>query len=763
MFKEVNHSRLKVDGLSLAAGKALFVDDMDFRELLIVKFMKSPHAHAEILSIDTSAAEAYPGVHAVIHHGNTSRIPHTTAGQGHPEPSPYDTYMFDKKVRYVGDPVAAVAADTAEIALEAIKLIKVEYKELEAVLSIADASKPGVPVIHDEEDSFGIYDREKNLAGHVDVKVGDVEKALADSEFTVEYEIETHYSQHTPIEPHICISYLEEKGRLVIRTSTQVPFHVRRICAKVLEMPEKNIRVVKPRIGGGFGTKQEVYLEYYAGMITKLTGRPAKVELTREEEFISRTRHPMAVKVKLGADGDGMLNAVEMDVISNTGAYGSHALTVMFNAGSKCLPLYGAKNVRFNGSTVYTNLPVAGAYRGYGATQGYACLEQAMDILAEKLKMSPVQLRKINHIKKDETSPIFAALGEGKEGVPQFIKSTALSEIIEWGEEGLNWSDTKPHTEKTGRFRRGKGMAIFMQGSGIPLVDMASASIKINDDGSFNLNVGATDLGTGSDTVLSQIAAEALETTTDNIIIYSSDTDMTPFDVGAYASSTTYISGGAVKVTGEEVLKQIRMVAADMLKCSKEEIELKNSIATSKKDGKTKTYGDIAKYALYINNQFQIGYIGSHISPVSPPPFMGVFTEIEVDTWTGKIEIIKYMCGVDCGTAINPKLAEGQVEGAVVNGLSYALTEGYLFNKKGKMMNGSFQDYKIYNIEDVQGLEIKLFSTFEPTGPFGAKSVSEIGINGPIPAIANALYNAVGVRAVRFPMKPEYILELMEK
>lgn len=763
MFKEVNHSRLKVDGLSLATGKAQFVDDIELRDMLIVKFLKSPHAHAKVKSIDASKAEAMEGVFAVIHHFNTPRVPHTTAGQGHPEPSPYDTYMFDSKVRYVGDPVAAVAAVDAQTALEAIKLIKVEYEELEPVFKIKDAYKEGVPVIHDEEDSFGIYDREKNLAGHVDVKVGDVEKALSDAEVNVEFELETHYSQHTPIEPHICISYLDEKGRLIIRTSTQVPFHVRRICARVLQMPEKNIRVIKPRIGGGFGTKQEVYLEYYAGYITKLTDRPAKIELTREEEFISRTRHPMNVEVKLGAKKDGVLTAIEMNVISNTGAYGSHALTVMFNAGSKCLPLYRAENVRFNGSTVYTNLPVAGAYRGYGATQGYACLEQAMDMLAEKLDMCPIELRRKNHIRKDETSPIFAALGEGKEGVPQFIKSTALDEIIEWGEKELNWPERQPHSSKNGRYRKGKGMAIFMQGSGIPLVDMASASIKINDDGSFNLNVGATDLGTGSDTVLSQIAAEQLGTTTDNIVIYSSDTDMTPFDVGAYASSTTYISGGAVRVTAEKVREQIIDVAAEMLKCEKDDIELKDSKAVNKKNSKEKTYGDIAKYALYINNQFQIGYIGSHISPVSPPPFMGVFTEVEVDTWTGKVEVLKYLCGVDCGTAINPKLAEGQVEGAVVNGLAYALTEGYIFNEKGKMMNGSFQDYKIFNIEDVKGMECKLFPSYEPSGPYGAKSVSEIGINGPIPAIANAVYNAVGVRPVTFPMSPQHILELLEK
>ena len=763
MFKEVNKSVKKVDGISLATGKALFVDDQNFEGLLYGKFLRSPIPHGIIKSIDTSEADKLPGVETIIHYFNSSHIPHTTAGQGYPEPSPYDTYMFDKKVRFVGDNVAFIAATSREIAEEAIKKIKVEYEELPAVLNLHDAMKDNAPKIHDEADSFGIFDKDKNLAGGVEVNVGDVKKGLEEAEIRVDYSVDTHYSQHTPIEPHICITYLDEKGRLIIRTSTQVPFHVRRICAMVLETPEKNIRVIKPRIGGAFGTKQEVYLEYYAGKATLLTGKPVKIELTREEEFISRTRHPMYVNVKLGADKTGKIHTINMDVISNTGAYGSHALTVMFNSGSKCLPLYKAENVRFNGKTVYTNLPVAGAYRGYGATQGYAALEQVLDILAEKVGKDPVEIRKMNHIQKGETSPIFKALGEGKEGAETFIKSIKLDEALDWGVEEINWQDRIPYTEKTGRYRKGKGMGIFMQGSGIPLVDMASAFIKINDDGSFNLQVGATDLGTGSDTVLSQIAAETLETTTDNIIIYSSDTDMTPFDVGAYASSTTYISGGAVNNAAEKVKKQIIKVAAEMLETHEDDIELRDTKAFSKKNNTSKTFGDIGKYALYINNQFQIGAIGSHISQVSPPPFMAVFVEIEVDTWTGKIKVLKYVCGVDCGTAINPKLAEGQVEGAIVNGLSYALTERYIFNEKGKMMNGSFQDYKIINIEDLPELKVKLFPSYEPTGPYGAKSVSEIGINGPIPAIANALYNAVGVRAHKFPMYPEFILNKLEK
>ncbi len=760
-MREVNTNKIKVDGLSLATGRAKFTADEEFRGMLYVKFLKSPLAHALIEDIDDTKALALKGVKIVLHHKNTARIPHTTAGQGYPEPSPYDTYMFDSKVRYAGDYVALVAAESEETALKALKLINVKYKELPAVLDPRKASVPGAPVIHDESYASGIYDASKNIPGFVEVKVGDTEKALKDSDVKAELEIETHYSQHAPIEPHVCITYLDEKGRLVIRTSTQVPFHVRRICARVLEIPEKNIRVIKPRIGGGFGTKQEVYLEYFAGKVTLLTGLPAKVELTREEEFTSRTRHPMIVKVRAGADKKGKINAIDMEVISNTGAYGSHALTVMFNSGSKCLPLYKTDNVRFKGTTVYTNLPVAGAYRGYGATQGYACLEQVMDMLAEKCGIDPVEFRRINHIKKGETSPIFAALGEGKEGVAQYIQSSTLAEAIDWGLKEIGWEDRQPPAGKKGRFRKGKGMAIFMQGSGIPLVDMASASIKMNEDGSFNLNIGATDLGTGSDTVLAQIAAETLRVPTENIIVYSSDTDMTPFDVGAYASSTTYISGGAVIDAAEKVLDQIKAVAARMLKTDKENILCENAFCTNKANNEKRSYSEVGLYSLYMDDQFQIASFGSHISPVSPPPFMATFAEIEVDTWTGKIKVLKYICGVDCGTPINPVLAEGQVEGAAVNGLSYALVESYIFNEKGKMQNGTFQDFKIYGIKDVPPMKVKLFKSDEPTGPYGAKSVSEIGINGPMPVIANALYNAIGKRTEKFPLNPENVLRML--
>ncbi|MCK4357067.1 molybdopterin-dependent oxidoreductase, partial [Candidatus Bipolaricaulota bacterium] len=363
----------KVDGLPLVTGKPMFVNDIDLPGTLHVKILRSPHAHARILAIDSSKAEVLPGVILILTHESTPTIRYTTAGQGYPEPSPYDSRIFDTKVRFVGDRVAAVAAETEEIALEALKLIEVQYEELPAVLSLDEALRSDAPVIHDEEDSPGIYDAAHNIVADVDIDAGDVTRGFAESDVVTETTCETQYAQHTPIEPHVVLSYLDVDGRLVLRTSTQVPFHVRRIVAYALDIPLHRIHVVKPRIGGGFGTKQEVLLEDLAGLVTLRTGRPALIELTRQEEFISsRTRHPMRVRVKLGANKDGILHAIEMEGLSNTGAYGSHGLTVLSNTGSKTLPLYNkAPNVHFFGKAMYTNLPVAGAYRGYGATQGY--------------------------------------------------------------------------------------------------------------------------------------------------------------------------------------------------------------------------------------------------------------------------------------------------------------------------------------------------------------------------------------------------------
>jgi putative selenate reductase molybdopterin-binding subunit len=763
--KVVGHSEMKVDALGLASGRAAFTDDVHLPGMLVAKVLWSPHAHARIKRIDATKAREIRGVACVLTHQDVPRVLHTTAGQGFPEPSPYDSAMLDGKVRYVGDRVAAVAAESRSVAERALRLIEVEYEVLPPVLDLRRADAPGAPVIHDEPDCRAVipvpYFPEKNVAAQVDMCIGDPDAAFAASDLLVEEEVETHYGQHAPLEPHITICYLDENGRLVIRTSTQVPFHVRRIVAQSTGIPVRRIRVIKPRIGGGFGAKQEV-LEDLVAMLCLRTGRPVKLEYTRAEEFVStRTRHPAVIRVKAGFSREGQLKGLHMRARTNTGAYGSHALTVVCNCGAKTLPLYRCDNIRFDADSVYTNLPVAGAYRGYGGTQAAFALEVVMDQAAHRLGLDPVELRRGLHIRAGESSPVFRALGEGKEGVEQKIGSCGLEQCMELGAEAIGWREQRGEPRDTGRHRRGVGMCCLMQGSSIPEIDMGAASLKMNEDGSFNLLVGATDLGTGSDTVLAQIAAETLGVGLERIIVYSSDTDLTPFDVGAYASSTTYLSGEAVRRTAEQVRDQIASVAASMLSVPVTEVTLGAGRAQARDN--SVSYEEIALRALYQQQQFQIGALGSSISHVSPPPFAAHFAQVEVDTRIGATKVLKYVAAVDCGTAINPKLAEGQIEGAVVNGIGYALFEEMHFNAEGRCVNPSFRHYRIPTPRDIPELVTILVPTYETTGPYGAKSVSEICINGPLPVLSNAIFHATGIRLLHSPFSAERLWRALER
>ncbi|MBU1245270.1 molybdopterin-dependent oxidoreductase [Myxococcota bacterium] len=762
-FSQVGTNVRKVDGMALATGGSLFVADLAPENALCGMILTSPHAHARIVRMDISKAEALDGVFAVLYHGNVPRILHTTAGQGFPEPSPYDTAMFDNKVRYVGDRVAAVAAETPEIAARALSLIEVEYEILEPVFDPVKALQPGAPIIHDEPDAHVVipvpYDKDRNLAAFVETSVGDVDGTLARCDIVVSGTYTTQYAQHCPIEPHITLCELDPYGRVRITSSTQVPWHVRRIVAQCCEIPVRRIRVVKPRIGGGFGAKQEVLIEDVCTMLCLRSGQPVLMEYSRKDEFVSsRTRHPSVCTTTLGFSKDGKIQAIRMHMVLNTGAYGSHALTVGSNCGSKVLPMYPCEHIEFKMEGAYTNLPVGGAYRGYGATQAVFSVECLIDEVAAKLGRDPLELRVQNHIRSGMGSPIFKALGEGTEGVEMTIGSCGLPECISLGAEAIEWK--KPRTS-SGRKARGVGMAILMQGSSIPHVDMGAATIKLNEDGSFNLLMGATDLGTGSDTVLSQIAAEEIGVGTAMMIPLSSDTDVTPFDVGAYASSTTYLSGGAVKKAALLIRHQILEVAAEMLRCEQDKLSIEDGRILG--GAKVITISDVALHSLYAHNQKQIMASASHITEKSPPPFAAHFVDVEVDLDTGFVKLLKYVSAVDCGTTIHPKLAEGQTEGATMNGISFALTEEYLFNEKGRMLNPSFGHYKIFTTADMPEMVTIMVPTYETTGPYGAKSVSEISINGALPAISNAIFNACGVRMMHGPFTPERVARALRE
>ena len=761
----VGKPETKVDAVKLAKGNPAFVDDMEMRGMLYARLLTSPHAHARILDIDDSEALALPGVHAVLHYKNVARVKYASGGQSYPNPPPYDQVSFDNKVRHVGDRVAVVAAESLEIADQAIELIEVTYEVLPAVFDENEAIKPGAPVIHDEDDTEDIHDAGRNIVHHIEAHVGDVEQGFREADHVFEHTYYVHQVQQTPIEPHIAISWWDSDERLVIRTSTQVPFHVRRMVAPLLDLPVGRIRIIKPRIGGGFGAKQEMLIEDIVGHLTIATGRPVRLELTRSEEFrSSRTRHPQTITYKSGVMADGTLHSLEMNVVANTGAFGTHGLTVQTVTGLRGLSSYNCKNRKFDCLVAYTNLPVPGAYRGYGGPQALFALECHIDEIAHGLGMDPIELRRKNWVQAGDTMPIAPLLAEGEQEATDFepvIQSCGLNECFEQGLQAIGWDDkrTPDWHEVAGKphIRRGLGAALCMHGTAIPGLDMGGASIKINDDGSFNVLVGATDLGTGSDTVLAQIAAEVLGAHLNDIIVYSSDTDMTPFDTGAYASSTTYISGTAVKKAAEQVADQIRERAALMLDLdSWHEIRLENRKAVAP-DGRAVSLEKIALHSLHQDQQQQIMATASFVSMDSPPPFAGQFAEVQVDIETGQVTVDKLVMAVDAGVPINPITASGQVEGGLVQALGYGHCEEMVYDGDGKMVNDAFGPYHIYRADEMPWLKAILVQTMEPSGPFGAKAIAEIPKDGVAPALANAIFDATGVRVRRIPLTPQRV------
>jgi len=758
-MKVIGKITARVDGRALATGQPVFADDIQPANLLYCKILHSPVAHARIKNIDTTRALNREGVRLVLTHRDFPIHYYTTAGQGYPEPSPRDMRILESTVRYVGDRVALVAADTLESATAALADIVVEYEQLPAIFDPREARTSSI-CIHPEEGKLDIHDAARNIASHIEAEVGDVDQAFKSAAHVFEWEYSTPYVQQAHIEPHITLTWLDENGRLVIRTATQVPFHVRRIVAEVLDIPVRKIRVIKPRVGGAFGGKQEILNEELCGAVTLRTGRPARLEFTREEEFYAaRSRHPQILNFKLGVNQDYTINAIDLDILENSGAYGPHALTVMTVSAQKALSLYRVPNLRVKGDAVYTNLPITGAYRGYGAPQGFFGLESIMDEVACELGIDPVEFRHKNYVQVGDDLPIAAILGEGRDGFPAEVRSTGMKDCLEEGKKLINWEELR-QVPKNGKLRRGVGVAIVGQGSGIPGIDMGAVFIKMNEDASFNLQMGATDLGTGSDTALAQIAAEELGVPVEKIIVYSSDTDLTPFDKGAYASSTTYISGGAVFKAAVEVKKQILELGKKLLGVEEAKIEDQKVVAP---DGTSISYIDICTRTFYTEEQTQIMATASHMSFDSPSPYNATFVDLTVDTETGLVTVNKVVSVTDIGQVINPQMAEGQVEGSIPQALGMALSEYMVFDGAGRPINRDFNTYHIYTAVDMPEIIVRFVHTDEPTGPFGAKAAAEIPINGPGPAVVNAIHNACGVRIRELPVTPEKILRGLGK
>ncbi len=762
-YKYINSSFPKTDGVGLLLGKPVYTDDLPIHQPLVVKILRSPHAFAKIINIDTAKAIKLPGVACILTYQDVPRIPFTRAGQSFPEPSPYDKFLLDEYVRYVGDEVAIIAAVDENTALKAMQSIKVAYQVLQPILDLEQA-EGNTSIIHNEPEIFANFEigfnPKQNLAATFVAEVGNTADVLSNCAHVVRNTYYTQGQAHVMMETHRAAAHFDHQGRLVITTSTQVPFHVRRIVARALELPISKIRIIKPRIGGGFGGKQALHGEIIVAAVALKTGQAAKLVYTRKEAFESTyRRHPIKYTVTLGADSTGLIKTIHMEGISDTGAYGEHAPTVFSAGGLKSLPMYNkVEAVKFEGKVVYTNQVPSGALRGYGVPQANFALESAINELAVKMSLDPIKLREINMIAPGESSPIYGAGNQDEQKAQQIVTSCHLQYCIRRGKELIGWHDKYPRQIVGPELSRGVGMAVSMQGCGIANIDMGAATIKLNEDGFFNLLVGATDIGTGSDTILAQIAAEVLQVDLNDIVVYSSDTDLTPFDTGAYASSTTYVTGNAVKIAAEKMIDLIKEAGAQLLGVDSSKVFYNGKEIAKNEGAGSISLAELSQSLLYRENQQQLVASGSYVGHLSPPPFMAGFAEVEVDLATGKIFLLNYVGVVDGGTIINPNLARIQVEGGLVQGIGYALFEETRHNKKGKLINNSLLRYKIPTRRDFGKLTVEFANSFEETGPFGAKSVGEICINTPAGAIADAVYNATGVRVRSLPITPEKVL-----
>lgn len=764
-MKTVNRSCRKIDGMALVTGKGHYTDDLAPHGALVIKVLRSPHAFARIRSVKAESARKLPGVALVLTWEDVPRIPFTRAGQCWPELSPCDTYILDEYVRHVGDAVAIVAASDETTADKALRLLKVDYEVLTPVLDFETAHETDI-LVHPETAAYAQlpvgYDREANTVAVADWSHGNMEEVLQGCEVVFTQTYRTQAQAQGMMETQRAFAYMDPYDRLVVVASTQVPFHVRRTLSTALDLPMSRIRVIKPRIGGGFGAKQTLNAEFYPALVTLMTGKPSKIVYSRKEVFSgTSSRHAMKLEVTLGATKAGKIRAIEIKGLSDTGAYGEHGSTTFGSAGSKMLTLYNkVEACRFHGRVVYTNHVPGGALRGFGVTQGTFAVESAINELAAELGIDPIALREINMIRQGETSPLYNKLTKGAGPEPIPMDSCLLPYCVERGKVMSQWeSKAKREDDVRSSIKRGIGMAVTQQGSGLPGIDMASAVLKLNDDGFFSLMLGATDIGTGSDTILAQIAAETLGVPMDRIVVYTADTDITPFDSGAYASSTTYTTGNAVIEAAENMKQQIEETAAHFFaNVSPEDVHFDGSEITCLNTHEKLSLRDFARKITYNAGHRQLVSSGSFVPNLPAPPYMAGYAEVEVDTDTGAVRLVSFNGVVDCGTPINPRLCKIQAEGGVVQGIGMALFEKAEYTGKGRLINDSFMEYKIPARRDFGEIHIELADGYDASGPYGAKSIGEVVINTVAPAITDAIYNACGVRIRELPATPEKVL-----
>ena len=756
-YNAINQPVRKKDSMQLLLGKPVYVEDIAPKDALAVKLLRSPHANAIVEEINVSVAKKVPGVVDIYTWEDVPKQRFAIAGQTYPEPSPYDRLILDRHVRFVGDVVAIIAAENEKAALKAMKLIKVKYKILEPVLDFHQA-KDNEILVHPEEDWLAQVpvggDAKRNLVASEISGDGDVDAVLADCDEVLEHAYHMRSFNQAMMETFRTYTELDRYGRLHVISSTQIVFHVRRILSQALGIPKSKIRVEKPRIGGGFGAKQTAVSEVYPAFVTLKTGRPAQLIFTREESQIAGSpRHEMEVRVRLGADKDGHIRGLDLYTLSNSGAYGEHGPTTVGLSGHKSIPLYtgGLEAFRFGYDVVYTNTMAAGAYRGYGATQGIFALETSVNELAEKLGIDPTIIREKNMLREGMKMPAYYG---------ETANACALDKCMARCKELFHWDEKYPVRDMGNGKVRAAGVAMAMQGSCISNVDVGSATVKLADDGTFNLIIGAADMGTGCDTILAQMVAECMDCSVDDVAVFGADTDASPYDSGSYASSTTYITGKAVEMACAKLKTQLCGIAAGMLGCSTEEVVFENGRVKQINTEKSVSLAEISVKD-QVNNDIAAVATASHSSPVSPPPYMVGMVEIELDKDTGEVKILDYVAVVDCGITINPALARIQSEGGIVQGIGHTLFENITYDRNGRPIESSFLQYKVPTRLDMGHLRVEFENSYEPTGPFGAKSIGEIVINTPAPAIAHAIYRATGVWHRELPITPEKILMSM--
>ena len=752
-YRSVGKSVRKKDSMQLLLGKPVYTEDIA-PDALVVKLLRSPHANAMVKTIDTSKAKKVPGVVDVYTWEDVPDQRFSNAGQTYPETSPYDRLIIDRHVRFVGDVVAIVAAENEKAAQTALSRIKVEYDVLEPVLDFRTAKDN--PVLVHPEDNWHMLcdlggDNTRNLVGTTSDAGGDIEAVLADCDVVLERTYHTKAYNQAMMETFRTFTQLDRYGRLHIISSTQIVYHVRRILSHALGIPKSRIRVEKPRIGGGFGAKQTAVCEVYPAFVTMKTGRPALCVFSRKEsQTCGSPRHEMEIKIRLGANSDGRIRALGVTTLSNSGAYGEHGWATVGLTGHKSIPLYtgSLEAFKFDANVVYTNMQPSGAYRGFGATQGQFAVETAVNELAAKLGRDPVELREQNMVREGMSMPAY--FGE-------VANACALDRCMQHCSDMFGWKEKFPVRDMGNGKVRAAGVAMSMQGSGISGIDVGSVTVKLNDDGGYMLLIAAADMGTGCDTILAQMVAEHMECPLEAVSVFGADTDASPYDSGSYASSTTYVTGMAVEKACTQLKERLCAIAAEALGCDAAELSFEGGCVRHEATGRTVSLPEIAAKS-QCNCRLAPEATAQHSSPVSPPPYMVGMVEIELDRETGVVEVLDYAAVVDCGIPINPALARIQVEGGIVQGIGHTLMEDVTRTPKGAIRESSLFTYRLPTRLDTGRINVEFEHSYEPTGPFGAKSIGEIVINTPGPALTQAIYRATGVWHRELPILPEHIL-----